>query len=40
MGGEEEEEEDEEEMDDDVDQLFGVTTIINLTSRKVSKFII
>lgn len=40
VGGEEDdEEEEEEEMEDDSDQLYGVTTIINLTSRKDEKCI-
>ncbi|KAK7063130.1 hypothetical protein SK128_019327 [Halocaridina rubra] len=39
VGGEDEDDEDEEEMadEDDADQVFGVTTIINLTSRKDEK---
>lgn len=39
VGGEDEEPDEEDMADDDMDELFGVTTIINLTSRKDEKCI-
>jgi len=39
VGGEDEDDDEEEMDEEDIDQLFGVTTIINLTSRKDEKCI-
>merc|ERR1712098_136973 len=39
VGGEDEDDEEEMADDEDADELFGVTTIINLTSRKDEKCI-